>query len=96
VYPLTVYSREFNRDISAYSVERKTKLFSLTKKINRFQIAVLGCLNGQWKIKTSFRINPITDFIELFTHICEDNIKMDPRELRLERVDWIRVAQDRD
>jgi len=30
-------------------------------------------------------------------HAClRGHIKMDLRELRLERVDWIRVAQDRD
>jgi len=57
---------------------------------------VLWCLNGQWEIKTSFRINPKTDFIEVFTHVWEDNIKMDPKEIRFERVDWIRVAQYRD
>jgi hypothetical protein len=37
---------------------------------------VLWCLNGQWKIKTSFRINPINDFIEMYTHVLEDSIKM--------------------
>jgi hypothetical protein len=26
----------------------------------------------------------------------EDNIKMDPEEVRLESVDWIHLAQDRD
>jgi hypothetical protein len=65
-------------------------LFPFTKKNNNsFQIAVLWCLNGPWKIKTSFRINPITDFIEMFTHVWEDNIKMDLREIRLKRVNWI-------
>jgi hypothetical protein len=57
---------------------------------------VLWCLNDQWKIKTSFRINPVTDFIEMFTHVWEDIIKTDLRKIILERVDWIRVAQDRD
>jgi hypothetical protein len=42
-----------------------------------FQIVVLWCLNGQWRIKTSFRINSINDFIEMFTHVWEDIIKMD-------------------
>jgi hypothetical protein len=29
-------------------------------------------------------------------HIWENNIKMDLREIRLEGVDWIHLAQDRD
>lgn len=64
--------------------------------MNSFQIAVLWCLNGQWKIKTRFGINPITGCIEMFTLVWEDIIKMDLREVRLERLDWIRVAHDTD
>jgi hypothetical protein len=32
----------------------------------------------------------------MFTHVSEDSIQMDLREIWLEGVDWIRVAQDRD
>jgi hypothetical protein len=38
----------------------------------------------------------MTDFIEMFTHVWEDSMKIDLREIGVERVDWIRVAQDRD
>jgi hypothetical protein len=64
--------------------------------MNSIHIAVLWCLNGQWKIKTSLKINPIADCIKTFTHVREGSIKMDLREIGLERVDWILVAQDRD
>jgi hypothetical protein len=48
---------------------------------------VLGCLNGKWKIKTSPKMSPITDFIEMFRHVWEDNIKMDLREIGWGSVD---------